>query len=128
MRQRERGSALLLVGLRAGVSLQARSPHPSRDRDQDVDPPVDFGNQRRAEGVPTDEALRRAGETRFLPIVLTGVPAVVGGLLRLAIGGHALYAPLTGDHRRSDQLDGPARIVTPVLYRMLAPPVAASGT
>ena len=35
---------------------------------------VDFTNQLRAEGVPLDEAIERAGEIRFLPILLTTLP------------------------------------------------------
>ncbi|HEX6941075.1 MAG TPA: efflux RND transporter permease subunit, partial [Longimicrobiales bacterium] len=68
-------------------------------------------------------AIRRAGEVRFLPIVLTTLTAV-GGLLPLALQGHALYAPLAwviiGGLVSSTVL---ARIVTPVMYRLLAPEV-----
>jgi multidrug efflux pump subunit AcrB len=82
---------------------------------------VDFTNQLRLEGVGLDDAIRRAGEVRFLPIVLTTMTAI-GGLLPLAVQGHALYAPLAwviiGGLVSSTLL---ARIVTPVLYRLLAP-------
>ncbi|HEX7242498.1 MAG TPA: efflux RND transporter permease subunit, partial [Longimicrobiaceae bacterium] len=54
---------------------------------------VDFTNQLREEGVPLVEAIERAGETRFLPIVLTTLTAI-GGLLPLALEGSALYSPL----------------------------------
>jgi multidrug efflux pump subunit AcrB len=67
------------------------------------------------------DAIRRAGEVRFLPIVLTSLTAI-GGLLPLAIQGHGLYAPLAwviiGGLVSSTLL---ARIVTPVLYQLLAP-------
>ena len=82
---------------------------------------VDFTNQLRDEGMPLEAAIRRAGEVRFLPIVLTTMTAI-GGLLPLALQGSALYSPLAwviiGGLLSSTLL---ARLVTPVLYRMLAP-------
>jgi multidrug efflux pump subunit AcrB len=88
---------------------------------------VDLANQLRAEGVPLDEAIRRAGETRFLPIVLTSLTAI-GGLLPLAIQGNGLYAPLAwviiGGLVSSTLL---GRIVTPVLYRLLPPAVEVTA-
>ena len=84
---------------------------------------VDFTNQLRAKGAGLEEAIRRAGEVRFLPIVLTSLTAI-GGLLPLALQGHALYAPLAiviiGGLISSTLL---ARIVTPVMYQLLAPRV-----
>lgn len=86
---------------------------------------VDLTNQLRAQGMGIDEAIRRAGEVRFLPIVLTSMTAI-GGLLPLAIQGHALYSPLAwviiGGLISSTVL---ARIVTPVLYRLMPPAVEA---
>ena len=68
-----------------------------------------------------EAAIRKAGEVRFLPIVLTSLTAI-GGLLPLAIQGHALYAPLAwviiGGLVSSTLL---ARIVTPVLYKTWPP-------
>lgn len=82
---------------------------------------VDFTNQLRQEGVALEEAIRRAGEVRFLPIVLTSMTAI-GGLLPLALQGQGLYAPLAwviiGGLVSSTLL---ARLVTPVMYRLLAP-------
>jgi multidrug efflux pump subunit AcrB len=82
---------------------------------------VDFTNQLRAEGVPLGEAIRRAGEVRFLPIVLTTMTAI-GGLLPLAMQGSPLYSPLAwviiGGLVSSTLL---ARLVTPVMYTLLAP-------
>ena len=82
---------------------------------------VDFTNQLRAQGMGIDDAIRKAGEVRFLPIVLTSLTAI-GGLLPLALQGHALYAPLAwviiGGLVSSTVL---ARIVTPVLYRLWPP-------
>jgi multidrug efflux pump subunit AcrB len=84
---------------------------------------VDFTNRLRAQGMDLEHAIRRAGEVRFLPIVLTSMTAI-GGLLPLAVQGQALYAPLAwviiGGLISSTLL---ARIVTPVLYKLLAPAV-----
>ncbi len=85
---------------------------------------VDLTNQLREQGVGLEEAIRRAGEVRFLPIVLTSMTAI-GGLLPLALQGEGLYAPLAwviiGGLVSSTLL---ARVVTPVVYRLLAPAVA----
>jgi multidrug efflux pump subunit AcrB len=82
---------------------------------------VDFTNQLRAEGVPVAEAVRRAGETRFFPILLTSLTAI-GGLLPLALEGSALYSPLAwvliGGLVSSTLL---SRLVTPVLSVLLLP-------
>jgi multidrug efflux pump subunit AcrB len=86
---------------------------------------VDFTNQLRRGGMDLERAIRRAGEVRFLPIVLTSMTAI-GGLLPLALQGQALYAPLAwviiGGLVSSTLL---ARIVTPVLYQLLPPTVEA---
>jgi len=87
---------------------------------------VDFTNQLRAQGVPLHDAIRRAGEVRFLPIVLTTMTAI-GGLLPLALQGTPLYSPLAwviiGGLVSSTLL---ARLVTPVMYTLLAPRDEAS--
>jgi multidrug efflux pump subunit AcrB len=84
---------------------------------------VDFTNRLREQGMDLEHAIRHAGEVRFLPIVLTSMTAI-GGLLPLAVQGQALYAPLAwviiGGLVSSTLL---ARIVTPVLYRMLPPTI-----
>jgi multidrug efflux pump subunit AcrB len=84
---------------------------------------VDFTNQLRADGVGLDEAVQRAGEVRFVPILLTTLTAI-GGLLPLALERSALYSPLAwvilGGLVSSTLL---ARVVTPVLYRLLPPEV-----
>ena len=76
---------------------------------------VDFTNELRREGVALDEAIARAGELRFLPVVLTSVTAI-GGLLPLAVSGSALYSPLAivliGGLVSSTVL---ARVVTPLM-------------
>jgi len=88
---------------------------------------VDLTNQMRARGVPLEEAIRKAGEVRFLPIVLTSLTAI-GGLLPIALQGSAMYSPLAwviiGGLVSSTLL---ARIVTPVMYQLIAPTVERVG-
>ncbi|MCC6652002.1 MAG: efflux RND transporter permease subunit, partial [Candidatus Eisenbacteria bacterium] len=85
---------------------------------------VDFTNQLREEGMGVREAVEQAGKVRFLPILLTTLTAV-GGLLPLAIQRSSLYSPiasvLIGGLLSSTLL---ARLVTPVVYVLLAPRVA----
>lgn len=87
---------------------------------------VDLTDQLRAQGVGLHDAVRQAGEVRFLPIVLTSLTAI-GGLLPLALQGQALYAPLAwviiGGLVSSTLL---GRIVTPVMYQLLAPRMAGA--
>ena len=82
---------------------------------------VDFTNQLREEGVPLDEAIERAGEIRFLPILLTSATAI-GGLLPLAVQNIGLYSPMAwviiGGLLTSTFL---ARLVTPVVYKLIPP-------
>ncbi len=84
---------------------------------------VDFTNHLRQEGVELVDAVRKAGEVRFLPILLTACTAIFG-LLPVALQGTGLYAPLAwviiGGLITSTLL---ARIVTPVLYVMLKPEI-----
>jgi len=88
---------------------------------------VDFTNQLRRQGVALREAIERAGETRFLPVLLTSVTAI-GGLTPLALADSALYSPLAvvmiGGLISSTLL---ARIVTPVMYALLPPVIEAEG-
>ncbi len=83
---------------------------------------VDFTNQLRERGVPLREAIERAGEIRFLPVVLTTFTAV-GALMPLALQGSGLYSPLAiviiGGLISSLLL---SRLVTPVMYSLLPPP------
>lgn len=83
---------------------------------------VDFTNQLRAQGRPLHEAIEQAGEIRFLPVVLTTLTAL-GALLPLALQGSAMYSPLAiviiGGLISSLLL---SRLVTPVMYSLLAPP------
>ncbi len=86
---------------------------------------VDFTNQLREQGVALDDAITRAGEIRFLPILLTSATAI-GGLLPLALQGSGLYSPLAiviiGGLISSTLL---GRLVTPVMYKMLPPTIVA---
>lgn len=54
---------------------------------------VDYTNQLRRGGKDIISALKEAGETRFIPIVLT-TATTVGGLLPLTLGGGSLWAPM----------------------------------
>ncbi len=85
---------------------------------------VDFTNQLRADGVALDAAIERAGEVRFLPILLTSVTAI-GGLLPLALQNIGLYSPMAwviiGGLASSTLL---ARLVTPVIYKLMPPPLS----
>ena len=88
---------------------------------------VDFTNQLRAQGVPLDEAIERAGEIRFLPILLTSATAI-GGLLPLALQNAGMYSPMAwviiGGLISSTLI---ARIVTPVMYKLLPPTIEAAA-
>ena len=88
---------------------------------------VDFTNHLREEGMPLDEAIRKAGETRFVPILLTTLTAI-GGLLPLVFEHSPLYSPLAlvilGGLVSSTLL---ARVVTPVLYKLLPPGIEVRG-
>ncbi|HKK42741.1 MAG TPA: efflux RND transporter permease subunit, partial [Bacteroidales bacterium] len=82
---------------------------------------VDFTNQLRRQGTALDEAIIKAGEIRFLPVILTTLTAI-GGLLPIALGKSNLYSPLAwviiGGLITSTLL---ARLVTPVMYKLLPP-------
>ncbi len=88
---------------------------------------VDFTNQLRAEGMPLDQAIRRAGEVRFFPILLTSLTAI-GGLVPLVIEYSAMYSPLAlvliGGLISSTIL---SRLVTPVMSKLLLPKQHAVG-
>ncbi len=87
---------------------------------------VDFTNQLRAEGYSIDDAIRKSGETRFLPVVLTSLTAICG-LIPIAMNPNPQIAPLAmvliGGLISSTIL---SRIVTPVMYKLI-PPAIESG-
>ncbi|MFN4977769.1 MAG: efflux RND transporter permease subunit, partial [Bacteroidota bacterium] len=84
---------------------------------------VDFTNQLREQGIPLKQAIREAGELRFLPIVLTSLTAI-GGLIPIALNSNPLVSPLAlvliGGLISSTLL---SRIVTPVVYLLIPPAI-----
>jgi multidrug efflux pump subunit AcrB len=88
---------------------------------------VDFTNQLREEGMELLPAIEKAGDLRFVPVLLTAVTAI-GGLLPLAISANPLISPLAlvliGGLLSSTLL---SRIITPVLYKLIPPAVEAKS-
>lgn len=84
---------------------------------------VDFTNQLRKEGMELNEAIEKAGEIRFLPIILTSLTAI-GGLMPIAWSSNPLISPLAivmiGGLISSTLL---SRIVTPVVYKLIPPKI-----
>ena len=84
---------------------------------------VDFTNQLRQQGKSLHDAIREAGEVRFLPIVLTSLTAI-GGLIPIAISTNPLISPLAivliGGLVSSTLL---SRIVTPIIYELIPPAI-----
>jgi multidrug efflux pump subunit AcrB len=84
---------------------------------------VDFTNQLRQQGMALDKAILKAGEIRFLPVLLTTFTAI-GGLLPIALGHSNLYSPLAfviiGGLITSTLF---ARLVTPVMYKIIPPEI-----
>ena len=81
---------------------------------------VDFTEQLRREGMGLHDAIEKAGEVRFLPVLLTSVTAI-GGLMPLALERSGLYSPLAiaiiGGLITSTVL---SRVATPVMYWLTA--------
>jgi multidrug efflux pump subunit AcrB len=88
---------------------------------------VDFTNQLREEGMEMEQAIREAGEVRFVPILLTSLTAI-GGLTPLVVEYSDLYSPLAlvliGGIISSTLL---SRLVTPVMYKLLPPKVVVKN-
>lgn len=84
---------------------------------------VDFTNQLRREGMALNDAIEKAGEIRFLPIILTTLTAI-GGLTPIAWSSNPLISPLAivmiGGLISSTLL---SRIVTPVVYKLMPPKI-----
>jgi multidrug efflux pump subunit AcrB len=82
---------------------------------------VDYANHLRAKGRSVIEAVQEAGETRFVPIILTTL-TTIGGLLPLTLSGSTMWSPMgwaiTGGLAVSTIL---TLVVVPVLYRLLTP-------
>jgi multidrug efflux pump subunit AcrB len=89
---------------------------------------VDYTNQLREEGMELNEAIKEAGEVRFVPILLTSLTAI-GGLTPLVLEYSDLYSPLAlvliGGIISSTLL---SRLVTPVMYKLLPPRVHLKST
>lgn len=70
-----------------------------------------------------EQAIKEAGEVRFLPIILTTLTAI-GGLIPIAISTNPLISPLAivmiGGLISSTLL---SRIVTPVVYKLIPPSI-----
>jgi multidrug efflux pump subunit AcrB len=81
---------------------------------------VDYTNQLRRDGKDIVSALKEAGETRFIPIILT-TATTIGGLLPLTLGGGTLWAPMgwtiIGGLMVSTVL---TLLVVPVLYKLFS--------
>lgn len=75
-----------------------------------------------------DDAIEKAGEIRFLPIILTTLTAI-GGLLPIAWSSNPLISPLAivmiGGLISSTLL---SRIVTPVVYKLMPPRIVDEDT
>lgn len=84
---------------------------------------VDFTNQLRQQGMSVEDAIREAGEVRFLPIILTTATAI-GGLTPIALSTNPLISPLAivliGGLISSTLL---SRVLTPVVYKLIPPKV-----
>lgn len=82
---------------------------------------VDYTNQLRAAGQDLKTALIEAGETRFVPIILT-TATTIGGLLPLTLAGGSLWAPMgwtiIGGLIASTLL---TLIIVPILYQIFTP-------
>jgi multidrug efflux pump subunit AcrB len=80
---------------------------------------VDYSNKLVAEGKSITDAVKEAGKTRFVPIILTSL-TTIGGLLPLTIGGGTLWAPMAwgiiGGLLTSTLL---TLIITPVVYDLV---------
>jgi multidrug efflux pump subunit AcrB len=89
---------------------------------------VDYTDQLRKGGMSLNDAIQEAGETRFVPIILTTLTAI-GGLIPLVAENNPLYSPLAlviiGGLLSSTIL---TRVVTPVLYKLLAPKIDVEGS
>jgi len=87
---------------------------------------VDFTNHLREQGKGLEQAIREAGEVRFLPIILTSLTAI-GGLLPIAWSSNPLISPLAivliGGLISSTLL---SRVVTPVVYKLIPPRVKSA--
>ena len=86
---------------------------------------IDYTNILRKDGTELFLAVKKAGETRFIPIILTTL-TTVGGLLPLTLIGGSMWAPMgwtiIGGLIVSTVL---TLVVVPVLYTLLSKEIAA---
>ena len=86
-------------------------------------PDANEGTEATAAPFDREQAIREAGEVRFLPIILTTLTAI-GGLIPIAISTNPLISPLAivmiGGLISSTLL---SRIVTPVVYKLIPPAI-----
>jgi multidrug efflux pump subunit AcrB len=79
---------------------------------------VDYSNQLKRDGNRLIDSVKKAGEVRFIPIILT-TATTIGGLLPLTLGGGTMWAPMgwsiIGGLIASTFL---TLIVVPVLYKI----------
>ncbi len=82
---------------------------------------ADYANQLRQEGTGLVPALMKAGETRFVPIILTTL-TTIGGLLPLTLVGGSMWAPM-GWTIIGGLLVSPflTLVIVPVLYKIMTP-------
>jgi len=82
---------------------------------------VDYTNKLKRSGKAVVDALKEAGETRFVPIILT-TGTTIGGLLPLTLRGGTMWGPMgwtiIGGLTVSTFL---TLIVVPILYRIFTP-------
>jgi len=82
---------------------------------------VDYANKLKRSGKTVVDALKEAGETRFVPIILT-TGTTIGGLLPLTLRGGTMWGPMgwtiIGGLTVSTFL---TLIVVPILYRIFTP-------
>jgi multidrug efflux pump subunit AcrB len=84
---------------------------------------IDYTNQLREQGMGVNESIELAGETRFLPIILTSLTAIMG-MIPLVLERSPFYSPLAwvliGGLISSTIL---TRLITPVMYKLILPKV-----
>lgn len=89
---------------------------------------VDHTNHLRSEGMELSKAIEHAGETRFLPILLTSMTAIMG-LIPLVIEKSPFYSPLAwvliGGLSTSTIL---TLLVISAIYKLMPPEIKPAGT
>ena len=82
---------------------------------------VDYSNQLMREGLSKAEAISKAGQTRFTPILLTSLTTILG-LLPLTLGQTSLWSPLGWTIIGGMVVStGLVLFIVPILYKWLTP-------